>query len=230
MDSNTVLLRLKEMADPSGLEALSRYGIDVERAWGVSLPKMQALAKQIGRKDHQLALDLWASGVHEARILACMVDETGQLTGDRMDAMILDFHSWDLCDQCCSVLFSYSQLAWGKALEWSGRQGEFEKRASFALMAALVVHDKQAKDEDFLPFLKIIERESADDRNYVRKAVNWALRQIGKRDLNLNRLAVETAERIKAKGDRSSRWIASDALRELRGENVQERLKKRERR
>jgi len=230
MNSDSVLIRLKEMANPSCLGALSKYGIDVERAWGVSLPQMQALAKRIGKRDHQLALDLWDSGVHEARILACMVDETGELTGERMDAMILDFHSWDLCDQCCSVLFSYSPLAWGKAMEWSGRQGEFEKRASFALMAALAVHDKRAKDEDFLPFLKAIERESADGRNYVRKAVNWALRQIGKRNLNLNHLAAETAERIKMKGDKSSRWIASDALRELRGEKVQERLKKRERR
>jgi 3-methyladenine DNA glycosylase AlkD len=146
----------------------------------------------------------------------------------RMDAMVEDIGSWDLCDQCCNNLFRSTDFAWKKALEWSGGQGEFRKRAGFVLMATLAVHDRRANDDDFVPFLESVEEQSDDDRTYVKKAVNWALRQIGKRDLPLNLKAIDVAERLMSKGDRSSRWIASDALRELRSDAVQQRLKNRE--
>lgn len=219
--------RLKDMADRSRLEGMARYGIPIDRALGVSLPQMRTLAKLAGR-DHQLALALWDSGVHEAMIMASLVDEPGKVTEGQMEAMVQDFSSWDVCDQCCSNLFSYTPMAWTKTVQWSEREGVFQKRAGFALMAALAVHDKKARDEEFLPFLKAVERESADGRNYVRKAVNWALRQIGKRNLHLNRISVETAERIMVKGDKFSRWVAADALKELNSEAVQQRLKSRE--
>lgn len=227
MEADTVLQRLKDMADPSRLEGMARYGISTDGALGVSLPQIRTLAKLAGR-DHQLALSLWDSGVHEAMIMASLVDETDKVTGAQMEKMVQEFSSWDLCDQCCSNLFSYTSMAWTKALDWSERDEEFQKRAGFALMAALAVHDKKAKDQEFLPFLTAVERESADGRNYVRKAVNWALRQVGKRNLHLNRLSVETAERIMAKGDKTSKWVAADALKELNSEVVQQRLKNRE--
>jgi 3-methyladenine DNA glycosylase AlkD len=160
--------------------------------------------------------------------MASLVADPKLLTEAEMEEMVGDLDSWDICDQCCSNLFSRSPLALRKALEWTGRQEDFQKRAGFATMAALAVHDKKLGEEDLRTMLEAIVRESQDDRNYVRKAVNWALRQIGKRDLRSNGMAIEAAERIQAKGDRASRWVAADALRELRGEAVQERLKNRQ--
>jgi 3-methyladenine DNA glycosylase AlkD len=206
---------------------MSRYGIKVDDALGVSMPEMRALAKSLG-KDHGLAMDLWHTGVHEARIIASLLADPKILTEDQMEEMVRNLDSWDVCDQCCSNLFSRTPMATRKALEWSGRDEEFQKRAGFASMAALAVHGKNLQDEDLMPLLEAVVRESHDDRNYVRKAVNWALRQIGKRNLHLNGVAIDAAERIMAKGDRASRWVASDALRELRSEAVQERLKSRQ--
>lgn len=227
MNAEEVLARLGSMSDSTRLKGMSRYGIEVDNALGVSMPEMRALAKIIG-KDHRLAMDLWRSGVHEARIMASLMADPKLLTEDQMEEMVKGLDSWDVCDQCCSNLFSRSPMAMRKALEWSGREEEFQKRAGFASMAALAVHGKKLREEDLLLLLEAVVRESHDDRNYVRKAVNWALRQIGKRDLKMNALAMNAAERILAKGDRASRWVASDALRELRSEAVQERLKSRQ--
>ncbi|HNX48355.1 MAG TPA: DNA alkylation repair protein [Methanomassiliicoccales archaeon] len=227
MNAEEALARLESMSDRSRLEGMSRYGIRVDHALGVSMPEMRNLAKTIG-KDHGLAMDLWRSGVHEARIMAGLLADPMQLTEDQMEEMVGDLHSWDVCDQCCSNLFSRSPLGLRKALEWSARDAEFQKRAGFATMAALAVHRKELLEDDLLLLLEAVVRESHDDRNFVRKAVNWALRQIGKRDLRMNALAISAAERIEAKGDRASRWVASDALRELRSEAVQERLKSRQ--
>jgi len=219
--------RLNELADPSRLSGMARYGIPVDRALGVTLPQIRSLAREIGR-DHALAAALWATEVHEARMLATLVDEPDKVSESQMDAMVDEFASWDICDQCCNNLFRLTPNAWKKALEWSERHGEFQKRAGFVLMAVLAVHAREAKDDDFLSFLDAVERHSADERNFVKKAVNWALRQVGKRNVLLNRKAVETAERIKMKGDKASKWVAADALRELKGDAVQQRLNNRE--
>jgi 3-methyladenine DNA glycosylase AlkD len=188
---------------------------------GVSVPTLRGIAKKLGR-DHGLALALWKSGIHEARILASMVDEPARVTSAQMDRWARDFDSWDVCDQCCSNLFDQTEFAYEKAVEWAKLDQEFVKRAGFALMAALSVHDKKAGDRAFSPFLELIEEGATDERNFVKKAVNWALRQIGKRNLGLNARALEVAERI-SKLD--SRWVASDAIRELRSGAVQKRLR-----
>lgn len=209
------------MANPSDLEGMARYGIATDRALGgIGLPRLRAMAKRIGR-DHSLAAELWASGIHEARILAALVDDPGQVTEHQMEIWAADFDSWDIVDGVCGSLFDRTPYAYDKAIEWSGREEEFVKRAGFSLMCALVVHDKAAPDDAFRRFFPLIEREAGDPRNFVRKAVNWALRQIGKRNRTLNREAIDVAERIHETGPRPARWVASDALRELRSEKVQ---------
>lgn len=203
---------------------MARFGINPENTYGISIPNLRRLAREIGR-DHALAQELWASGIHEARILASMIDESSNVTEEQMEAWARDFDSWDVCDQCCMNLFEKTGYAYQKCVEWSSREEEFVKRAGFALMARLAVSDKKAGDEQFAEFFPIIKREAADNRNYVKKAVNWALRQIGKRNRSLNRVAISTAKEIQEIDSKSARWIASDALRELTSEQVQGRLK-----
>jgi 3-methyladenine DNA glycosylase AlkD len=206
---------LRSLENPAGRDGQARFGIRPKRALGIAVPPLRAMAKRIGR-DHKLALRLWRTGIHEARILASMIDEPLAVTEDQMEVWARDFDSWDLVDQCCGNLFDKSPLAWTKAVEWSGRDAEFVKRAGFSLMAYLAVHDKRASDDALAAFSPLIEREAWDGRNFVKKAVNWALRQIGKRNRPLNRLAVQCALRIQKQGTSSARWIAADALRELR--------------
>lgn len=204
---------------------MARFGIATWRALGGSnVPYLRTLAKRIGR-DHRLAAQLWRSKIHEARILAALVDDPAQVTEGQMEAWAADFDSWDVVDNCCGSLFDKTPFAWRKAEEWSAREQEFVKRAGFALMAYLAVHDKEAPDQAFQRFLPLIEREAGDRRNYARKAVNWALRQIGKRNLALNRKAIATARRIHRTGPRAARWVASDALRELSSEKVRAGLR-----
>jgi 3-methyladenine DNA glycosylase AlkD len=224
MQLNEILKTLKSLGDPKAVEGMARFGINPKNTYGVSIPNLRALAKETG-KNHSLAQELWLSGVHEARILAGMVDSPELVTEDQMERWVTDFDSWDVCDQVCSNLFDKTEFAHQKAVEWSGRSEEFVKRAGFVLMAALSVHDRKAKDEAFLRFLPIIKAESTDDRNFVWKAVNWALRQIGKRNKRLNKEAIRTAKEIQAMSSKSARWIASDALKELTGEAVQKRLR-----
>jgi 3-methyladenine DNA glycosylase AlkD len=184
-----IMDRLSSMKNPTNREGMERYGIRTEHALGVSMPALRAMAKEIG-KAHPLAGKLWASGIHEARILACLIDDPKSVSEQQVEAWVRDFDSWDLCDQCCSNLFDRTPHARARAVEWAGREEEFVKRAGFVLMAALAVHDRKAGDEVFLEFLPLIKRESIDDRNFVKKAVNWALGQIGKRNLRLNQAAV----------------------------------------
>lgn len=205
--------KLKTLGSREHLEGMVQYGISSNNTLGVSIPNIRSLTH--ARRDHQLALDLWATGIHEACILAAFVDDPGQVTPEQMDAWAADFDSWDVCDQVCTSLFNKTPYAENKAVEWSARQEEFVKRAGFALMAALAWHDKQSPDDRFLKFLPLIVRESSDGRNYVKKAVNWALRQIGKRNPNLRVAAIRTANEIQALGNPSGRWIAADALREF---------------
>lgn len=214
MKLEEVLDQLRQLGDSSSLPGMARYGIVVDKALGIRMPVLRALAKSI-KKDHALALELWSTGIHEARLLAIFVADKKQVTEDLMEAWVRDFNSWDICDQACSGLLDKSLRAYEKASEWTARTGEFEKRAGFVMMACLTVHDKKAPDEKFIRFLPLIEQHAGDERNFVKKAVNWALRQIGKRNKNLNRLAIESALRIQRQNSKSARWIASDALREL---------------
>ena len=219
-----VLNELKSRSDSRAVAGMARFGIDPKNAYGISMPKLRDLAKKIG-KDHALAKGLWSSGVHEARILASIIDDPFLVTEAQMERWVLDFYSWDVCDQCCMNLFSKTEFAYRKAIEWSGRKEEFVKRAGFALMACLAVHDKRkASDCRLEKFLPIIRRESWDGRNYVRKAVNWALRQIGKRNRDLNGKAIRTAREIMSLDSESAKWIASDALRELLSDAIAKKL------
>ena len=185
------------------------------------------MAKNIG-KNHKLAGELWSCGIHEARILACMIDDPQQIAEAQLERWVKEFDSWDLCDQCCNRLFRKSEFAHQKALAWACRPDEFVKRAGFVLMAVLAVHDKKAADRQFDAFLRLIKKEAVDGRNFVKKAVNWALRQIGKRDTVLNQKAIAVAEDIYRIDSKAARWIAQDALRELTGEKIQKRLSDRE--
>ena len=220
-----VLSELKRNADPKARAQLSYFGVNLPKAYGISAPVLHAFARHIG-KDQALAEDLWSSGIHDARILASLVGESEKITSAQMDRWARDFNSWDVVDTVCCYLYAAAKPAWDKIYEWSTRTAEFEKRAAFSLAAYLSYKDKSAKDADFKRFLSVIEREAHDERNFVRKAVNWALRNIGKRNLPLNAAAIRSAERIRQQDSRTARWIAADALRELKSDAVQKRLRK----
>lgn len=220
---DSIIAKLKAMANPQSVEGMGRYGIQTSTALGISIPTLRKLAKEIG-KNHDLACALWETDIHEARILASYIADAEQVTEAMMEHWVRDFNSWDLCDQVCGNLFDRTEFAYQKAIEWSGREEEFVKRAGFALMAWLPIHDKGAEDQEFIQFLAHIIREATDERNFVKKAVNWALRNIGKRNLKLNALAIQTAAEIEHLDSKSARWIAKDALRELTSEKQQARL------
>ena len=204
---------------------MSRFGIDTTRAVGVTVTELRRFARDLGH-DHELAAALWASGVHEARLLASLVDEPAMVSEAQMEAWVADLDSWDVCDGVCGNLFDRTPFALDKAVEWSTREPEFEKRAAFALMASAAVHRKDLPDAAFASLLPVIRAQAIDERNYVKKAVSWALRQIGKRSSGLNSRAVRTAERIERIDSPAARWVARDALRELRSDAVQARLRK----
>ncbi len=193
---------------------MARFGIQVPDALGISAPVLRAMARRI-RPNHVLAAQLWESGIHEGRILAALIDDPRLVTRGQMERWVRRFDAWDVCDAVCGNLFDRTPFAYEKAVAWSRRRAEYVKRAAFALMAWLAVHDKAAPDSRFLRFLPIIEREAGDSRNFVRKAVNWALRQIGKRNARLCRAATRSARRIRRQQSSTARWIAADALREL---------------
>ncbi|HUT98136.1 MAG TPA: DNA alkylation repair protein [bacterium] len=224
-----VVARLESLASDRNREGMGRFGIAVDRALGVPMPELRRLAKEIG-SDHDLAGELWETGIHEARLLACLVALPGKLTEEQLERWAAGFDSWDLVDQCCSNLVDRTPFAWAKVREWAGREEEFVRRAAFALLAALAVHDKKSPDGRFLDLLPLIEGASDDGRNYVKKAVNWALRQIGKRNLSLNAAAVKTAEEISKRDSKAARWIAADALRELSSAKLLDRLRDKARR
>ncbi len=219
----TVITRLRTLASPKHMAEMVRLGINSKEALGISIYTLRDLANELG-PDHALAQGLWDSGLHEARILASYIEKPEWVTEEQMEKWAGDFDSWDMCDQVCG-LFEATPHAYTKAIEWSSRPEEFVKRSAFAIMAGLAVHDKQATDEQFVPFFPVIARESVDERNFVKKAVNWALRNIGKRNRNLNLLAIQTAQEIQKYPSKAARWVATDALRELTGEKVQGKLK-----
>jgi 3-methyladenine DNA glycosylase AlkD len=213
MDAGPVLEKLKGMANPRNVEGMARFGINPTNTLGISMQELRLIAR--GLHDHQLAIDLWASGIHEARILAALVDIPAQVTEEQMETWAADFDSWDVCDQVCIASFRRTPFAVAKAVEWSARPEEFVKRAGFVLMATLAVHEKKAPDELFLGFLPLIVREAEDSRNFVKKAVNWALRQIGKRGGALLEAAIQTAKALRQNASAAARWVAADALREF---------------
>jgi 3-methyladenine DNA glycosylase AlkD len=215
--------QLEALGNPKNVVGMARFGVIAKKAYGVSTPALRKLAREIGR-DQKLSLQLWNTGIHDARHLAALVGDPARVTPAQMERWARDFASWDVVDGCCCHLFVHTPHAWKKALAWSRHEEEFVKRAGFALMAYLAVHHKPAADSKFLRLLPIIERGARDERHFVKKAVNWALRQIGKRNLRLNRAAISTGKKIRASDRPAARWIASDALRELTSSAVQKRL------
>jgi 3-methyladenine DNA glycosylase AlkD len=224
---NDVVAELERLGTKRNVEGMARFGIRAAAVFGVAKPKLDQLARKIG-KNHSLGQALWSTGIHDAKILAGLVSEPQLVTSAQMNLWVRGFDNWDTCDGTCCHLFVFAKPAWTKAVAWSGRTAEFQKRAGFALAAYLAYRDKSAGDSKYLNFLKIVEREADDGRNFVRKAVNWALRNIGKRNLRLNRAAIDTAERLKSRNSPAARWVASDALRELKSAAVQARLQRKE--
>ena len=233
--TSEIIRELRKRGSARNRAGMARFGISTKGTLGVSIPVIRILAKKhrktpsAGR--HELALELWKTGIHEARLLAGFIDDPARVTEAQLESWVADFDSWDVCDQVCSNVFDATPYAWRKAVEWTKRNGkdeEFVKRAGFVLMACLAVHDKNAQDKDFLSFFPIIKREARDERNFVRKAVNWALRQIGKRNSALNKAAIKTARDVSKIDSKAARWIAADALRELESEAVQKRLRLKE--
>lgn len=223
MQLNQIIKKLKSLSNPKAVAGMARFGINPKNTYGISIPVLRKMAKEIG-KNHDLALKLWDSGIHEAKILASMIDEPEKVTKKQMDEWIKNFDSWDVCDQCCMNLFSKTSYSWEKAKQWTNRKKEFEKRAGFALIACLAWYEKEAPDKKFEQFFPLIKKHASDNRNFVKKAVNWSLRQIGKKNINLNKIAIKIAKEINKTNSKSAKWIASDALRELTDKKIKKRF------
>jgi 3-methyladenine DNA glycosylase AlkD len=222
-DVKQVLDELKMLSRPDQIEGMARYGMSPEKRLGVSVPEMRKLSKKIGT-NHRLALDLWKTDIPEAQMVASMIANPSELRPEVMEEWVKDFNSWDVCDQVCMNLFEKSPFVLQKIEKWARRDEEFIKRAAYALIACLAWHDKTSPDNKFEAFFPIIYKGATDPRNFVKKAVSWALRNIGKRNTELNRLAIQEAEKIGQVDSKPAKWIAAAALRELRSEPVQKRL------
>lgn len=225
MTTLEVIKELKKHYNPKNIEGMKRYGIKAEKAFGINAPTMYAIAKRVGN-NHELALELWATGYHEARHIAAMIDDPKLVTKSQMNKWVKNFNSWDIVDGTCSNLFRKTPYAFEKILEWCERKEEYVRRAGFSLLCFVAVHDKKRDDKDFLQFLPLIKKHSIDERNFVKKAVNWALRTIGKRSKFLNKEALKLAKEIQAIDSKSARWIANDAIRELTNPKILARIKK----
>jgi 3-methyladenine DNA glycosylase AlkD len=228
MTIDELLSRLRSMGDEGNVAGMARYGIVPKLAYGVSTPDLKQIAMEVKRTAedrHQFALALWETGVHDARVLAYLIDDPRQVTPEQMERWVQGFDNWAICDSTCGHLFALTRHAYEKYREWIARDEEFVKRAGIALMAWLALKDKKADDEPFTEMLGSLEQLTNDGRPYIKKAISWSIRQIGKRNLQLNRQAIETADRIKEQDTSASRWIASDSLRELKSEAVQHRIR-----
>lgn len=223
MEYKNIIKKLKSLSNSEAIIGMARYGITPENTYGVSIPNLRKTAKEIGIS-HKLTQQLWGANIRETKILASMIEDPEIVTEEQIEGWVKEFDYWEICDQCCMNLFEKTEFAYKKAVEWSSREEEFVKRAGFVLMARLAVSDKETDDSKFEKFFSIIKREATDHRNYVKKAVNWALRQMGKRNLNLNSKAINAAKEIQEMDSKSAKWISSDALRELTSEAVQKRL------
>ena len=229
MKAADVIIKLRSLGSRENVAGMERFAIVTQESFGVPTPVLKQFAREVKKQAadrHALAQELWESGIYDARAIAVLIDDPKLVTRKQMDTWAKDFDNWATVDGACCYLFCRTPYAYEKAVEWAGKDREFIKRAGFSLMAYLAVHDKKAPDQKLAAFLPLIEENSDDDRNFVKKAVNWALRQIGKRNLDLNKLAIETAEQIKLQNSKPARWIAADALRELRSDAVGQRLKK----
>ena len=229
MNKPEIILRLESLGAPPNVVSMERFGITTKKSFGVPTPVLKQFAREVKKQAedrHTLAQALWETGIYDAQAVAFLIDDPKQVTKKQMDAWAMDFDNWATVDGTCGYLFCLTPFAYEKAVEWAGKKPEFLKRAGFSLMAYLAVHDKKADDKELAAFLFLIEKHSDDDRNFVRKAVNWALRQIGKRNLELNKQALEAANRIKLQNTKPARWIAADAIRELTSQAVTDRLEK----
>ncbi len=220
-----IIEKLEELKNPEAIEGMATYGITPENAFGIKIPILRKLAKEIGI-DHQLALDLWDLNYRETRIIACMIDDPDFVTETQLEGWASDFDYWEICDQCIMNLFERTKYAYQKVIDWTKREEEYVKRAGYVLIARLAVSDKKADDAVFISFLPLIQKGASDPRNMVKKSVNWALRQIGKRNRNLNKEAIMFSNEILLMDFPSAKWVAKDALKELQSEAVQKRLKK----
>jgi len=218
-----ILNKLEKLGNKRNKAGMARFGIDTSNCFGCSVTNIRALARKI-EPSHDLALKLWQTQNHEAQILASIIDQPEKVTNKQLESWVKDIKSWDTCDQLCSNLIRKTKLAWPKINIWTKRKDEFTKRAGFVLMAVLATHDKQARDKEFINLFPIMHKHSTDERNMIKKAVNWALRGIGKRNKRLNKLAIKQAKAIKDQNDKTGNWIASDAIRELTSKKIQERL------
>ncbi|MCK9150534.1 DNA alkylation repair protein [Methanobacterium alcaliphilum] len=218
-----IIEELQLLSNPEDVAGMARFGINTDKTFGVRMPQLRRIARKAG-KNHELAHKLWNYGYKETMIIASIIEDPKLVTAEQMDAWAVEFNSWDICDQCCMNLFRKTDYAYSKIFEWSTREEKFVKRAAFTLIAVLAVHDKQAADEKFEQFFPLIVRESTDNRKYVKKAVNWALRHIGKKNKLLNEKAINVAEEIYRIDSKSAKWIAKDALRELKSEKVKKRV------
>ncbi len=222
---NGIISTLKTKADLANVAGMAKFGMTAENRLGISIPVLRKMGKEIG-KDHQLALELWKTGFPEAQILSALIAEPGKLTEQQMEDWVKDINSWDTCDQVCMNLFEKTPFARKKIFEWSEREEEFVKRTAFSLIACIAWHHKKIEDKKLIEFFPLIKRESIDERNFVKKAVNWALRHIGKKNKNLNIAALKLAKEIKEIDSKSARWIATNAIKELESEAVHKRLAK----
>lgn len=226
MNLEQILAELRQHSNPDNVKGMARFGIDSSDALGVSMPLIRGIAKQI-KKNSPLAQELWQTGIHEARILACLLMDPKDATNEILEGWVRDFASWDVCDQCCLNLFRKISFAYEKVWEWSERDEEYVKRAGFVLLATLAVHDKKAPDSRFEEFFPLIAREAHDSRNFVKKAVNWALREIGKRNSNLNAKVLDFAQELIQRPEASARWIGRDAIRDITSEAAHHRMSRR---
>jgi len=225
MNSKNVLKDLKSMGKEKNIRGMGKFGIKTENNLGVSVTDIRKYSKKIG-KDHGLALDLWKTGIRDARMLAACIEDPEKVTESQIEDWVKDFDSWDICDHCCGHLIDKTSFSYKKAKEWAKREKEFEKRAGFALIAWLALHDKKVNDKEFEKFFPLIKSESIDNRNFVKKAISWALRNIGKRNLKINKKAVELAKEIKKIDAVSSKWIANDVIKELTSGKIIKRLER----
>lgn len=227
MTANEIIELLKTMGSERNRSGMARFGINTEKAFGISMAELKPIAKEI-KKNHKLALELWDYEYHEARLLAVLIDNPKEVGGEQMDSWASSFNSWDLCDQACMKLFCYTEARWDKVFEWGESEVEYVKRASFALIAGLGLHEKSKDNENFIKSLELIVRKADDERNFVKKAINWALRQIGKRNMQLREAAIDACNKILTQhpNSKSAKWVANDALREFQNDKIINRTMK----
>jgi 3-methyladenine DNA glycosylase AlkD len=229
VELSQVLSELKRVGTPATRDGMARYGITARKALGVTMAQLKVIAGKLPR-NHALALELWKSEWYEARMLATLIDDPGQVTPQQMEEWCRDFDSWAICDTACFKLFDQSPHAWAKVWAWSERKEEFVLRASFALLASLALHDRKTSDEPFLETLPLIEKSAWDNRNFVKKGVSWALRSVGSRSPDLHRACIELSTRLAASSNSAERWVGKDALKDLSRQLVKDRVERKEKR